>query len=91
VFRAWVRVADTGVSSDKQATTGDKQAINIDDRERAIVALLHERTTVRSTEIAELLGLSISRTRYVIKPLVEHGLIEKCGDRKSAYYRLKDE
>jgi DNA-binding Lrp family transcriptional regulator len=40
-------------------------------------------------EFAELLGLSPSRMRDVLKPLIEEGVIEKCGDKKRTYYRLK--
>jgi ATP-dependent DNA helicase RecG len=76
-------------TGDKQAITGDKQAINTGDRKQAILDYLQINQKARNAEFAELFGLSLSRTRDVLKPLIEDGLIEKCGDKKNAYYRLK--
>jgi ATP-dependent DNA helicase RecG len=74
---------------DKQAITGDKQAIKTGDRKQAIIDYLRGHKEVRNVEFAELLGLSPSRMRDVLKPLIEEGVIEKCGDKKRTYYRLK--
>jgi ATP-dependent DNA helicase RecG len=79
-------VNETG---DKQAITGDKQAIKSGDRRQTIIEYLQANKEAFNTELADLLGLSPSRMRDVLKPLIEDGLIEKCGDKKSAYYRLK--
>jgi len=77
------------IIGDKPAIIGDKPAINAGDREQAIIDYLHEIGEVRNAEVAELLGLRPSRTRDILSAMVEEGILEKVGDRKSTVYRLR--
>jgi predicted HTH transcriptional regulator len=79
---------DKEAVGDKSAIIGYKSVINIGDREQAIIGYLREHTESRSAQIAELLGLQQSRTGDILRNMIERGLIEKCGDRKNARYRL---
>jgi ATP-dependent DNA helicase RecG len=83
------RDAEKAASGGQAINASDKQAINASDRETAIVNYLREKGQVKNAELAELVGLSQPRIRVLLKPMIAEGIIEKCGDKKSAYYRLK--
>jgi len=73
---------------DKQAIASDKQAIKTSDRRQAIIDYMKQHHDTRVADIADLLGLSAPRVRVILRPLIEEGIIEKVGDRKSTTYRL---
>ncbi|MDR0842138.1 MAG: putative DNA binding domain-containing protein [Acidobacteriota bacterium] len=79
----------TFIGSDKPAITSDKPAITTSDREAVIIQYLREKGQSKNVELSKLLGLSQPRTRELLKPLIEDAVIEKCGDKRGAYYRLK--
>ena len=74
---------------DKSATNskiGDKSAINFKEK---IVEYLAEHEEARSREIADVIGLKISRTKDYITELVEEGKIVSNGANKNRTYSLK--
>ena len=73
---------------DKPAIIGDKPAISSGDRKQAIIDYLRSSGEVRNAEIAKLLGLRPSRTRDILSAMVEEGIVEKVGDKKSTTYKL---
>lgn len=76
-------------SGDKSAIKskiGDKSAINF---KKMIVEYLAEHEEARSREIADVIGLKISRTKDYITELVEEGKIVSNGANKNRTYSLK--
>ena len=65
---------------------GDKSAINFKEK---IVEYLAEHEEARSREIADVIGLKISRTKDYITELVEEGKIVSNGANKNRTYSLK--
>jgi predicted HTH transcriptional regulator len=65
---------------------GDKSAINF---KKKIVEYLAEHGEARSQEIANFIGLKISRTKDYISELVEEGEIVPNGANKNRTYSLK--
>lgn len=66
--------------------SGDKSAINF---KKMIVEYLAEHEEARSQEIADVIGLKISRTKIYLSELVEEGKITSNGANKSRTYSLK--
>lgn len=66
---------------------GDKSAINEKDK---IVAYLQNHPCSKSQDIAELLGLKISRTKDYLGELVEEGRIKSNGANRNRTYSLAD-
>ena len=66
--------------------TDDKTAIKDTDK---IIAFLQDHTEAKSSEIAQLLNLKISRTRAILTSLVEDGVIQPHGANKNRTYSLK--
>jgi ATP-dependent DNA helicase RecG len=77
------------ITGDKKNTAGDSPVINTGNREAAILAHLQEKGHAKNTELSELLGVGQSRIRELLKPMIENGIVEKCGKNKGAYYQLK--
>ncbi|MBQ3367533.1 putative DNA binding domain-containing protein [bacterium] len=77
-------------SDKKQATkTSDKkQAIKTQEHVDFILEYLKENSEVPAAEIAEKLGLSMDRTRVILKNMPE---IETIGNNKNRKYKLKSE
>ena len=65
---------------------GDKPAINF---KEMIVKYLAVRDEARSQEIADVIGLKISRTKDYISELVEEGKIVSNGANRNRTYSLK--
>ena len=65
---------------------GDKPAINFKEK---IVKYLAVRDEARSQEIADVIGLKISRTKDYISELVEEGKIVSNGANRNRTYSLK--
>ena len=86
----------TGDKTAINAETGDKTAINTESGDKTaikdtdkIIAFLQEHTEAKSSEIAQLLNLKISRTRAILTSLVEDGVILPHGANKNRTYSLK--
>lgn len=83
------KVAMNSKIGDKSAIKskiGDKSAINF---KKMIVEYLAEHEEARSQEIADVIGLKISRTKDYITELVEEGKIVSNGANKNRTYSLK--
>lgn len=70
----------------RNSEIGDKSAINF---KKMIVEYLAEHEEARSQEIADVIGLKISRTKDYITELVEEGKIVSNGANKNRTYSLK--
>ena len=73
-------------------TVGDKSAIKIGDKTEAkdsIIDYLTDHPEGKTADIAEYLGLKLSRTRDYLKELTDEGIIEAIGKNKNRKYRLK--
>ena len=77
------KIGDKSVINPK---IGDKSAINFKEK---IVEYLADHDVARSQEIADVIGLKISRTRDYISELVEEGKIVSNGANKNRTYSLK--
>jgi len=80
------KVAINGDKSAIKSKIGDKSAINF---KKMIVEYLAEHEEARSQEIADVIGLKISRTKDYITELVEEGKIVSNGANKNRTYSLK--
>ncbi len=80
--------------------SGDKKvAIKSDDKKstlkttihkQAIVEYLTDNVSAKSSEIAELLGVRISRTKQILSEMVNDEIIVAEGSNKNRIYKLKD-
>lgn len=75
-----------GVALPESTEIGDKSAINF---KKMIVEYLAEHEEAHSREIADVIGLKISRTKDYITELVEEGKIVSNGANKNRTYSLK--
>lgn len=57
-------------------------------QEAIILEYLKAHETIVSKTVEELLNLKESRTRELLKQMVDRGLLEKCGSGKSTYYEV---
>lgn len=78
--------SEIGDKSAVKSKIGDKSAINF---KKMIVEYLAEHEEARSQEIADVIGLKISRTKDYITELVEEGKIVSNGANKNRTYSLK--
>lgn len=70
--------------------SGNRRIISVDtDQELAVVNFLKKNLTGKSKEIEELLELKESRTRELLRNMVEKELLTKQGKGRSTYYSLK--
>lgn len=67
-----------------QNSVGDKSATKDN-----IIAFLMDHPDGRTANIAEYLGLRLSRTRDYLKELVDECIVEAVGANKNRKYRLK--
>ncbi|MBQ4428216.1 MAG: putative DNA binding domain-containing protein [Clostridia bacterium] len=77
---------------DLSPTVGDKSAIKIGDKTEAkdgIIDYLTDHPEGKTADIAEYLGLKLSRTRDYLKELTDDGIIEAIGGNRNRKYRLK--
>ena len=58
-------------------------------KEKIVLELLERAPEVTSLEIAERLGVSRQQSHRLLSSLVKKGLIQKIGNTKASYYRLK--
>lgn len=77
-----INVAINQKSGDKPISIGDKN-------KQLILNYLATHSEVKSQEIAEVLGLSISRTKVYLSELVDADLIIRLGANKNRIYKLK--
>jgi predicted HTH transcriptional regulator len=91
---------ETVLSYDNQAFNKQKQAetsrnkqkqAEISNQKRSALSLIIDNDKTTSLEVADHIGLSASRTRAILKEMVEEGLIEKIGSYRGVYYSLKSE
>ena len=73
---------------DKSATIGDKSAINPCQK---ILEYLAEHPASKTIDIANYIGLKISRTKDYISMLVKEDKIVPFGENKNRVYSLKEE
>jgi ATP-dependent DNA helicase RecG len=82
---------DLTLSSDCQATaTSDWQSVETSDRKKQILTFISNNDIVKSSQIAEITGLTQGRVRTILQELVIDGLIEKIGDNRYASYIIKN-
>lgn len=79
-------VAINSKSGDK---CGDKSLPIGDRNKHRILEYLAQHQEVKSQEIAEVLGLGISRTKVYLSELADAGLILRLGANKDRTYKLK--
>ena len=77
-----INVAINKKSGDKSNSIGDKN-------KNRIIEYLAAHSEVKSQEVAEVLGLGISRTKVYLSELANAGLIIRMGANKDRTYKLK--
>ena len=73
----------------KPSDTVGKVSDNLTLQEEKIIQYLDEHKRVVSKEVENLLGIKESRTRELLKSMVDRGLIERLGRGRSTYYVIK--
>lgn len=68
---------------------GDKSNSIGDKNKKRILDYLATHQEVKSHEIAEVLGLGISRTKVYLSELADTGLVIRLGANKNRIYKLK--
>jgi len=61
------------------------------ERERAILEYIHESGSVKSKQVEELLHIKASRSRELLKQMVDKNYISKQGQGKSTFYAIVTE
>lgn len=77
------------IGNQSEAIT-DRLPIEITDRNAAVLKFLDENKTGKTSNIAQLLGISPERARQILREMVADGLITKHGDRRHTYYSVID-
>jgi predicted HTH transcriptional regulator len=75
-------------TSSKQAETSSKRAVTLDNK-GLIFSYLEENKKISASEAANLLKLSESRTRAILKEMTNAQKLEKIGSYRGAYYVIK--
>jgi Fic family protein len=78
--RAWLRIQTIGV--------GSGQRVLIKPKQEQLLLLLRDHGAMAPKQIWEALGVSRQGAMDVINPLLEAGIIEKVGSKKTGQYRL---
>ncbi len=78
--RAWMRIQTIGVNS--------RSKILIKPKQEKILLLLRDQGAMAPKEIWQALGVSRQGAMDTINPLLEAGIIERVGSRKTGQYRL---
>jgi len=73
----------------KPSDTVGKVSDNLMPQEEKIIQYFDEHKRVVSKEVEKLLGIKESRTRELLKSMVDRGLIERLGRGRSTYYVLR--
>ena len=72
---------------------GKKVAVNISDRKQAqynaVLTFMHSGQDYTAADFCDILGVKISRTKVLLKELVELGKVEIVGSFRNRRYRLK--
>ncbi|MCP1103693.1 ATP-binding protein [Aequitasia blattaphilus] len=76
-------------SDRKQAIkTGDKKKrAKTKENQEKIILYLKEKELLKTSDISEVLGLSVARTRAILNNMVKEGLLEAIGSNKKRVYR----
>ncbi len=70
--------------------SGDKKStMKTTIHKQAIIEYLTDNVSAKSSEIAELLGIGISRTKQILSEMVNDGIIVAEGSNKNRIYKLK--
>ena len=78
------------IGDKKEMTKTDNKKTEIKDAaKKKIIIYLTAHPEGKTSEIAEFIGLQVSRTRDYIKELVNEGIVEMSGANKNRTYRLK--
>jgi DNA-binding MarR family transcriptional regulator len=78
--RAWLRMQTIGATTDKK--------LMIKPRQEQLLFLLRDHGEMAPREIWAALGLSKQGVMDLLNPLVESGIVEKVGPKKTGRYRL---
>lgn len=78
--RAWLRIQTLGISSQRKLVIKPKQ--------EQLLLLLRDHGEMTPSEVWNALGVSKQGALNAINPLLEAGIIEKIGTRKTGRYRL---
>jgi Fic family protein len=79
--RAWLRIQSIGVQS------GDKLVLR--PRQERLLALLRDQGSMAPREIWEALDISRQGAMDLLRPLLDAGLVQKVGGKKTGRYALK--
>lgn len=82
-----IEKSSNGVAINKKS--GDKSNSIGDKNKNRILEYLAAHSEVKSQEVAEVLGLGISRTKVYLSELANAGLIIRMGANKDRTYKLK--
>ena len=72
-----------------QSVANRSQSVVATDRKQNIITFLKKNDQAKIGELINLIGLSDSRVRALLREMVNDGTIEKIGKNRYAYYKLK--
>ena len=58
------------------------------EQEKAVLEYLQEKGSIKSKQVETLLNIKESRTRELLRQLLDNGVIERKGQGRSTYYTL---
>jgi len=79
--RAWLRIQTLQVRSDEKLILRPKQ--------EQLLHLLRDHGSLAPREIWDALGISKQGAMDLLKPLLDAGLVEKAGGKKTGRYKLR--
>jgi ATP-dependent DNA helicase RecG len=92
-----LRMAFNEKQAKNRRKTGGKPAANwlmpvlSNEQERAVLEYIHESGSVKSKQVEELLHIKASRSRELLKQMVDKNYISKQGQGKSTFYTIVTE
>lgn len=84
---------EDGKPSDTVGKPSENRRIPSDsnEQERAILEYIFENGSIKSKQVEEILNIKESRTRELLREMVEKGFIEKYGQGRSTFYTITKE
>ena len=68
---------------------GDKKSAITEKTKMKIIGYLTDNASATCSEIAEILGLQVSRSREYLSEMIKEGVLESEGANRNRRYRLK--
>ena len=88
-FKVTFKRNDISSPSSRQSVSNQPQAVAATDRKKVVISHIENKGQAKASDFINVIGLSDSRVRALLREMVSDGIIEKVGNNRYAYYVLK--